>query len=327
MTNPTESLGYSEALRETAALTERTLTNAPKIVREYTSHLAQARGKGIRAAALLACSMDDAGQISPDAVRLASAIEILHLATLVHDDVIDDAKTRRGIVTLQKKYGRRTAVICGDYLFCTALDLISPIRRPAESFRGELIGDLSRVCLGELRQHINYQNLNLSVYQYLRIISGKTAALFEAAFTAGAMLLSGTPAELARYRRLGYYTGMIFQLRDDCIDYEESEQTAKKPVRSDFEQGVITLPLIAALQKSPALAGRIQSEQLAGEHLAGEVRRAGGLSFTHTLAEKYYRKARRILGELPPEAEKTRQLSDILDLAFFGPKKRQAASV
>ena len=182
---------------------------------------------------------------------MAAAIEILHLATLVHDDVIDNADLRRGEPTLQKKYGKRTAVICGDYLVCMAMKLAASTSQKSDMEEYEQLDMpdyMSRVCLGELNQHINNGNIDLTVRQYLRIISGKTAALFEASFFTGAVLVEKDLKQVKKYARLGRYIGMIFQLTDDCMDFEETEETAQKPVQSDYEQNVITLPLIHAFK-------------------------------------------------------------------------------
>ena len=121
---------------------------------------------------------------------------------------------------------------------------------------------MSRICLGELNQHINNGNIDLSVHQYLRIISGKTAALFEASFFAGAVLAEKDQKEIKQYRKIGRYIGMIFQLTDDCMDFEETEQKAQKPVQSDYEQDVITLPLIYAFKHLAGLKDRARENAL-----------------------------------------------------------------
>ena len=175
------------------------LSKSPLIIREYTKHLMASQGKYIRATSVLLCAEDQDGRISPNAIKIAAAIEILHLATLVHDDIIDNADLRRGDVTLQKKYGKRTAVICGDYLLSVALQLAASIKNKKDYLELELPDYVGRVCLGELNQHINNRNLNLSIYRYLKIISGKTAALFEASFLAGAIFSGCKEEETKKY--------------------------------------------------------------------------------------------------------------------------------
>jgi heptaprenyl diphosphate synthase len=316
-------LSYNDALESMRSEVDRILSASPSVIRKYTEHLKASKGKFIRALSLLACAMNGEELIHPDAVKFAAAVEILHLATLVHDDVIDNAKLRRGMVTLQKKYGRKTAVICGDYLFSVALRLAASAR-DREKYNGlELPDYIGRICLGELNQNIQNGNVDLSVYKYLKIISGKTAALFEASFLAGAVLSENDATARRDYMHLGHYIGMIFQLTDDCIDYEETERTAKKPVRSDFEQGVITLPLIYAFSKDEDLRQKARENMLSGKELAETVRSAEGISYTRTVARKYYDKSMRIIDRFAISGGKRALLTEILDKAFYGTKKRQ----
>ena len=242
-----ELIKANDAIEHVKLEVDKTLSNSPLIIREYTRHLMSSRGKFIRAISVILCAEDNEGFVHQNAVKIAAAIEILHLATLVHDDIIDNADLRRGNVTLQKKYGKRTAVICGDYLLSVSLRMAASLENSKDYLTLELPDYVGKVCLGELDQHINNANINLTIYRYLKIISGKTAALFEASFFAGAIIANSEEAEAKKYKRLGYNIGMIFQLTDDCIDFENTVETANKPVQSDYEQGVITLPLIHAL--------------------------------------------------------------------------------
>lgn len=299
---------------------DRILSTSPKPIREYTSHLKQTQGKFIRAYSVLACAMGEDDLVSSDAVLVAAAVEILHLATLVHDDVIDDAPVRRGTTTLHRKYDRKTAVICGDYLFSAALRQFFAIPNKNKYQDLSIEDYIGRICIGELRQHINNFNLDLSVLSYLRIISGKTAALFEASFLGGAAVLQAHQTELKQYRRLGRYIGMIFQLSDDCIDYAETESNAKKPVKSDFEQGVITLPLIYAMQQSADLKNSTREQKMAGHRVAEEVIRMGGLVYTRSVAGSYYHKALKILAGLGLSEQKMEKLQAVLNQAYGGSK-------
>ncbi len=297
---------------------DRVLLSAPPAVRSQTEHLAASKGKFIRAIALLTCALNDDGMIHLDAVKAAASVELLHLATLVHDDVIDDSNIRRGMPTLHKKFGKQPAVICGDYLFCLALKVASGIMRKQEYTELELPNYMGRVCLGELKQGINNKNFELSVYRYLDIISGKTAALFEAAFYAGAMLCENSKNEAELYSRLGHYVGMIFQLTDDCIDYESSQKDAKKPVLSDFEQGVITLPLIYTLKKNPKIKRLAKADKLTKSEATEAIFEAGGVKYTRTISKRYYDKAQSIINRLGADSDKKSQLVAILDRAYNG---------
>ncbi|NLC19341.1 MAG: polyprenyl synthetase family protein [Clostridiales bacterium] len=310
-----EPIKTDEALELVKAELVRTLSKAPLIIREYTRHLAASFGKLIRASSVLTCAEDKDGLVSADAIKIAAAIEILHLATLVHDDIIDNAGLRRGDVTLQKKYGKRTAVICGDYLLSVALRMAAGVKNRKDYIDLELPDYVGRICLGELNQHINNNNLNLTVYQYLKIISGKTAALFEASFYAGALFSKSPDSEMNKYRQLGFYIGMIFQLTDDCIDFENTVETANKPVQSDYEQGVITLPLIHAFANIEELKEKAAKSTLEREEINEAVRKTDGIGFTKMVVRKYYNKSLKLIEKLDASQTKKDKLIYILNKA------------
>lgn len=309
---------FDRAIELVKAEVDTKLSASPKIVRNYMQHLTLSWGKFIRAVSLLVCAQNQDGLIHPNAVKFASAIEMLHLATLVHDDVIDNAKLRRGKVTLQKKYGRHTAVICGDYLFCLAIQQASSVSNKKDYVEFEMPDYMSRICIGELRQNQNNNNLDLSVFNYLKIISGKTAALFEASFYAGAILCEEAKDDVSKYIRLGHYLGMIFQLTDDCIDFEAPQQLAKKPVQSDFEQGVITLPLIYAFQKQSNFREKARETEVSRSEINSVVFETGGLNYTRLVSKKYYNKAFSLIQTLNASDEKKRTMKAILDKAYNG---------
>lgn len=310
---------YGSAFEQVKYEVDRLLSASPMVIRSYTKHLTASMGKFIRAASVITCAMDNEGKISERAVKMAAAIEIMHLATLVHDDVIDNADLRRGELTLQKKYGKRTAVICGDYLVCMAMKLAASASDKSdleEHMNLEIPDYMSRVCLGELSQHINNGNIELTVRQYLKIISGKTAALFEASFFTGAALVEKDQPVINKYAKLGHCIGMIFQLTDDCMDFEESKEVAKKPVQSDYEQNVITLPLIYAFKNLADFKKKAKEYPLTRNEINEAVRETGGLNYTRQVAQKYYRKAQELIKELDAAEEKDSELRFILDKAY-----------
>lgn len=320
------SMDFDTAFERATKRVEEILVKAPIVVRTYTSHLAKAQGKCIRTYALLACAMDENDQIKEDAVIFAAAIEILHLATLVHDDIMDDANLRRGIETIHKKYGKKTAVICGDYLLAAALKEMLRVEEKQAYEKFYLTDYVGRICMGELRQNLNNGNLNLSMYRYLSIINGKTAALFEASFYGGAILCESVKERLNHYRKLGQYIGIIFQLTDDCIDFEAAEDSAGKNVQSDYEQGVITLPLIYTLKEREDFRHKAELNMLDREEINRTVRETGGLDFTRKISARYYKKAEKVLDLLkvgPSISEaKEKQLIWILNKAFYGLKSK-----
>jgi heptaprenyl diphosphate synthase len=306
---------YDEAIELVKAEINHILSKSPLIIREYTKHLMASQGKFIRAISVIISAEDKEGNVSPNAIKIAAAIEILHLATLVHDDIIDNADLRRGEVTLQKKFGKRTAVICGDYLLSVSLRLAASVSNLDEYLKLNLPDYVGKVCLGELNQHINNTNINLSLYQYLKIISGKTAALFEASFYSGAIFTGINGAEAKRYRQLGYNIGMIFQLTDDCIDFENTVETANKPVQSDYEQGVITLPLIHALKQLGGIKEKAEKSGLTRKEINEAVAKTGGLDFTRMVVKKYYNKSMRIINEIDVSDSKREKLISVLKKA------------
>ncbi len=313
---PTDGLEYDEALRLTELEVRKLLKDAPPLIRVQTSHLAQAAGKGIRARALLACSIGADGLVRQGAVNAATAIELLHLATLIHDDIIDEADMRRGIDALHVKFGEKTAILCGDYLFCLAFDLASSIS-PRESDRdkadGVLPTYLTELCLGEIRELGNTGNLDLTEREYFKIISGKTAALFQASFHAG-FFLSDEPQEAKDlYIETGKQMGILFQLVDDCLDFESSKKKAKKPVLTDYRRGVVTLPLIYALRADKTLRLKIENG-LPERELKAAVIAAGGLEYTRSKIGERRAKAKKFISSLGSEGKRAR-LELLLDKA------------
>jgi geranylgeranyl pyrophosphate synthase len=312
----TGGLEYDEALRLTEQEIQKCLKTAPPLMKRQTSHLARATGKGIRARALLACSIGSDGLVRHDAVNAAAAVELLHLATLIHDDIIDDAEMRRGIDALHVKFGKKTAVLCGDYLFCLAFDLaasISPRETDRDKLDSVLPSYLTEICLGEIREFSSTGNLDLTEREYFKIISGKTAALFQATFHAG-FLLSDEPREARDiYIETGRQLGILFQLTDDCIDFTSSQKKAKKPVLTDCSRGVVTLPLIYALRADKTLRGKIENG-LSEQELKAAVIAAGGIEYTQSKIKDCRSKAKKLISSLSPESKKTR-LELLLDKA------------
>lgn len=309
---------FEEGLLKTKEQVDKLLNESPYIIRDYTKHLAKSQGKFIRAKGLLICAQNENNKIHENAVHLASSIELLHLATLVHDDVIDDSDLRRGEETLQKKFGKKKAVICGDYLLSLALKLTMQLKEKEKYIEFNLPSFVTRICLGEMEQYANNGNLKMSSMRYLKIIRGKTAAMFEGAFLAGGVL-SGEEKEYNKeYAKLGRYLGMIFQLTDDCIDFEASEEQAKKPVGRDFEAGVVTLPIIHAIKQNSSFKVNINSGIIDTDEIIKQVIKYDGLGFTKKLSKSYYDKAFSIIENLNITNKKREMLISVLDKAFTG---------
>lgn len=315
--NKEDELNFDEAMRRTESEINHQLKSTPSVIKRLTSHLSRATGKNIRAKSVLVCSMRHDGRIGGDAVKIAAAVEILHLATLVHDDIIDDADKRRGATALHRKFGEKSAILCGDYLVCLALQVAATIRPPEE--RRELAPKtlpwyLAEVLTGEMRQNQNNRNFAMTERLYLKIITGKTASMFEASFYAGFLFSDEMADNKNEYLKIGKNIGIIFQLADDCADYEATQKTSKKPVLSDFKTGVVTLPLIYALKTDKSLYSRIMNG-INPQELKKAVEAAGGLVYTHLKITEYFTKTIEIISALPTIPEKKNRLMTLLEMA------------
>lgn len=307
---------YADALDDVRLLIARTLGKADPMLTDVMSHLSGGQGKNLRAALLLAASTDSQGLAPADAVTAAAALEILHLATLVHDDIIDEAPTRRGQPSIQSKFGKKTAVIGGDYLFCLCFDLIAGISAPYAGKYGEFTRAMTSLCIGELSQHKHNKDVGLSVPGYLRIIAGKTAALFTLALYSGAVLGGASESDCRLLGRAGYNIGMLFQLMDDCLDYEANPETLKKSVNHDLAEGVITLPLIYAFRGNGNLRQIVAGRSLAAgdiRAIVAEVVSLGGVAKTKDMIERYNQKTCRLLDRLD-DPDKRGRIIDLLNV-------------
>ena len=295
-------LDYQSSLEAVRLLINETLLDTDELIQAMMQHLTLGVGKNLRAMLLLGSAMDEEGFVSQDAVIAGAAVEILHLATLVHDDIIDEADIRRGQASLQKKFGKKEAVICGDYLFCIAIAMVSEISNHYPEKLKEFTHAMTKICLGELRQFKHNSDTDLSVLNYLKIIAGKTSALFALAMYSGAIINGSSDKEARFMGRIGHNMGLAFQILDDCADYEADVVVTKKSVKHDLAEEVITLPLIFAFLKKPELKQRIRQQQLSVveiNEIIAEVVNVGGVSMAHDVAEKYYRKTKKMIDTLP----------------------------
>jgi heptaprenyl diphosphate synthase len=279
-----------DAVRETL---RRALRDTPPPMLDLTEHLAETEGKNFRALLLLAASSGEDGAAPADAVTAAAAIELLHLATLVHDDVIDDADERRGKPSIKSRFGNKAAVVCGDYLFCKCFTMVAEIAKRYQDQYELVARAVTKICLGELRQLRHNADAALTVRRYLKIIAGKTSALFALSMYTGALLAGEEPMRVRRLARAGHYIGMAFQLTDDCLDYETQGHILKKPVKNDLAEGVVTLPLILAMAEKPELKAAMGRDLSPNEvaEIAAEVIALGGVKRTKAVAERYCGKA------------------------------------
>lgn len=265
---------------------ERELSSSPKSLEDIFSHLKNAKGKGIRSKCVISIALS-LNKMDENILDLATGIELLHLATLVHDDVIDDAKKRRGITSVQSKFGKKVAVISGDYLFAKAFKYF--VKTQNQNILKEYSRAVELMASGEGLQLNNNKNFNMDFVEYKKIIGCKTSALFSASFYTTGLLLELNNQDLNRLAFAGYYFGLVFQMTDDCLDYRENTHL-KKELFKDLNEGVVTYPLIYALKKDKSLkdklSGTISLEDTV--EIVGRVQKSGGLEETKMQAKKYY---------------------------------------
>jgi octaprenyl-diphosphate synthase len=269
---------------------------------EVNDHLLWARGKLFRPTLLL-LSHRVCGGTDPRAVTLAAIVELVHLATLVHDDAVDHSVLRRGMPTVNALWNHQTAVIMGDYLYSRSISALADVGRV--DFIAVLSRAANEMSVGELRQLSSCDALEFSEQDYDRLISSKTASLMSAACEIGAAL-AGEPyrESLARY---GHALGMAFQIVDDLLDFTESEAMVGKPTGQDLREHKVTLPLIAAMREMPAGARRDVERFFADpvpsdegiERITRLVRENGGLEYARNRADDFGRRAAEALLDLP----------------------------
>ena len=185
----------------------------------------------------------------PKLISAAASTEVLHLATLIHDDIIDESKMRRGLETVQSKHGKDVAVYTGDLLLSVYFDLLADATDSMEIIKLNTLS-MKRVLLGEINQMTNTYNTKATYDDYLRSIKGKTAQLFELSCYEGAYFGQGASEVIEKSRFIGQSIGIAFQMLDDILDYTQTSKTLAKPVLNDVKQGIYTLPIILGIETS-----------------------------------------------------------------------------
>ncbi|MHB8572624.1 MAG: polyprenyl synthetase family protein [Candidatus Dormibacteria bacterium] len=258
------------------------------------THFFAAGGKRLRPAlALLCCRLGDYD--FEKAAAVAMAVEFIHSATLVHDDVIDRAPTRRGFPTVAATYGDNTAIIVGDYYFGKAAHLIGDVDDPR--VLQILSSTVMRICHGEILQLTSRNEYLQTVEQYYAKIEHKTATLLSASCHAASVLSHRDADRIDALRSYGYNVGMAFQVVDDVLDYVSSAEEMGKPVGSDLRQGTVTLPLMYALEDAPSrsvlepILARASLEESDFAQVVEVVRQSPGVERSYAAAQDWSRRA------------------------------------
>ncbi|MBF0777477.1 polyprenyl synthetase family protein [Streptococcus cuniculi] len=299
-----------EQLDSVRALIERKMHIRNKSIEQAVVALNSAGGKYLRPAFFfLFEAFGDAVRLDKEQlVTAAASLEVLHLATLIHDDVIDDSPLRRGQVTVQSRFGKDVAVYTGDLLFTIFFELL------LESMSGSPYMNVNaktmkKILMGELDQMSAYYRQDQTVRAYLRAVAGKTAALFKLASREGAYFGGSDPETIRLAGHIGFYIGMAFQMIDDLLDYTEDSETLNKPVLEDIGQGIYNLPLICALQKNPvAFRPYLDKKQAMTatdvQAVVALMKNEGGLEEARQLATRFTQKAVAAIQQLPAHPSK-----------------------
>lgn len=250
----------------------------------------------------------DADQKHDELQKIATSIETLHNATLIHDDIIDESSMRHGRPSIQTKYGKHIAVYAGDYLVALSLTLLSENAQNLHS----VIADgktMQNILVGETEQYNNAYNIDISEKEYLDQIKGKTGVLFGLACFIGAYESGTKVTKALKAKKFGEYLGQAFQLRDDILDYTTTSSTLKKPVLLDVKDGIYSGPLIFALQNDDnnhlhelvKMGKDLTQDQL--HEIENLVNHLGGVERAQKLADQYTEKALASLKKHWPDNE------------------------
>lgn len=285
---------------------------------QITRYITDNGGKRIRPiVCLLSCRV--AGARDEGVAKIAATIEILHTASLMHDDVVDNAPIRRGSPSAKAKWGNQMSVLIGDLMFCRAYNMIVEYGNTA--LLNMITHSLFRTVEGELLEIEHQNDVAMPVETYMKVIDGKTAALFSAASHAAA-IMAGMESELLSALKLyGYNLGMAFQLTDDALDYISDEDKLGKNTGSDFKEGKLTYPLIATLSKASAsertaILNAMVADCFTREkftEIRGIIGKYDGIEATFDIARKFAQDAKNCLNSFKPSLE----LSNLSQLADY----------
>lgn len=299
-----------------STLNEMLHTNSP-LMNEVIQTYLESKGKQIRPILVLLCAKLF-GRVPQAAIDAAASLELLHNASLIHDDVVDESQKRRGLPTINQLYDNRIAVLTGDYFVSCALACsVRTGQMEIISTLGVLGRELAR---GEIDQLSNARDHRLDESAYFDVIRRKTASLFYACMRVGALSAGADEATVDRLSRFGEKLGLCFQIKDDIFDYYE-DKVIGKPTGNDLREGKITLPLIYALTHGAGAENEQMRALLLGEeHLSAEsvhtlieyAKREGGIEYAYETMKRIRNEAVALLEGFPP-SETVDALIAILD--------------
>lgn len=298
----------------------RAVNSSSHLLNEASLHLLLAGGKRIRPVFVLLAAKF--GNYSIESIKsVAVSVELIHMASLVHDDVIDDAETRRGRETVKAQWNNRVAMYTGDFLFANAIEYITDLKN---TYAHEVLSHtMVELCIGEIIQIEDKHYLEQTVRDYLRRIKRKTAILISASCELGAIASQADEKTVKHLKQFGYYVGMSFQIIDDILDLTSTDEKLGKPAGSDLAQGNITLPVLYV--KNDPVIGPLLIEMLDGSisdtdrhRLLSEIRESDGIKRAKQLSNLYMQKALNEVKQLPPNSAK----KSLQNIALFMSKRK-----
>jgi octaprenyl-diphosphate synthase len=283
---------------------ERQARSNIQVIAYIGDYLRGSGGKRVRPALTILSNYAVGGNgSSQSSIRMATVMEFLHTATLVHDDVIDKAETRRNRPSINSEFGNQTAVLMGDWLYMSAFE--TSLAERSLPILDILTAVTRRMTEGELLQLTLLGRTDVSEDQYLDVIARKTAYLFSACCEIGALLGGATPSHQAMMRDYGMNLGISFQLIDDLLDFTSTEDVLGKPAGADLLEGKISLPLILLLQRQPEMRRHVQTvisearyESVSRQSVLDALESTGALADARERAIEYAEAARNCLESL-----------------------------
>jgi heptaprenyl diphosphate synthase len=281
---------------------EKTIEAQHPVLLEASHRLLKAGGKRIRPVFVL-LSAKFGNYDLEDVKKAAVSLELIHMASLVHDDVIDDASLRRGQQTVKAQWDNRVAMYTGDYILGRALEFISFLNKPrAHQVLSKAIAEM---CIGEIAQIRDQYILDQSIRNYFLRIKRKTALLISVSCELGALSADVSHREVNLLKKYGHYVGMMFQITDDILDFTGTEKQLGKPAGGDLKQGNITLPALLAMENQ-STRSMIQEYFQGGmgddatlQKIIHTINTSNAIEQSRELSDRYLQKALTVLNELP----------------------------
>lgn len=295
----------SDDLAKLEAAIDNMVTTKIDFIKTIVNHIIKSGGKRVRPVIVILTSRM-CGYNGNDHIPYAAIIEFIHTSTLLHDDVVDNAETRRGSTTANVLWGNEASVLVGDFLFSKSFDLM------VGGHNNKILAVMSKTTTdlaeGEILELVQTSDADTTEEQYFEIITNKTAVLFSAAGETGAILGNVSNKKRGTLRDFGHNLGIAFQLMDDVLDYTSQDKILGKHVGTDLEEGKVTLPLIHALQKASirekAFVQRVLKKRSPSandfQRIKGLIDRYGGMEYTLNRAEEHSAKAKGLLMTFPP---------------------------